>query len=269
MGLERFWGKLIQLSDLPLTRWSQFVHGWLRRQRSGAVPCVLPGSVRLIHVPLRDFYESYQYFSESNRGRNELRFFVNQLRPGDVIYDVGAFRGAYGAAAKATLGESVSVHLFEPVKRNVEAIEAISRLNQFQQFKIVPQALGGSTTIKGRLDQESGMLREGVASNGQLPVEMPATSMDAYVKETGISPSIIKFDVEGFELEVLSGARFSLAQHKPRIWLELHPAFLASAARSWEEAIATLKSLGYRAITFYDDYTLPTRDLAFHIWCEP
>src|ERR1700730_3127126 len=113
-------GKLVQLWSLPWSAWGKFTQGWLHRERLGTVPCVLPCSKRLLQIPLREFYESYWFFCESRRGRDELRYFLNRLQPGDTIYDIGAFRGVYGAAAKATFGDKVSVHLFEPIQANVE-----------------------------------------------------------------------------------------------------------------------------------------------------
>jgi FkbM family methyltransferase len=268
MRAASIWGKLIQLSNLPWPQWSQFIQGWLRRKRLGTVPCVLPGSTLLLQIPLRDFYETYWFFSESKRGIDELAFFLNRLRSGDIIYDIGAFRGAYGAAAKAALGDAVAVHLFEPVQENLQRIEAISRLNGFQRFEIVGKAVGLGTTVKGMFDEKDLMLREGDVSNALLPMEMPATSVDAYAEHTRAAPSVIKLDVEGFELEVLEGGRKCLAEHKPRLWVEVHPNFLAAQGRHWKDVIEILKSLGYRTMNFYSDYKLPTRDLAFHLWCE-
>src|SRR6202171_4736886 len=134
-------GKLVQLRNLPWPQWGQFIRGWLRREKLGTVPCVLPCSKRLLQIPRRAFYESYWFFSESKQGREELRFFLNHLRPGDVIYDIGAFRGAYAAAAKAAFEDSVEVHLFEPIQENLRTIEEVSRLNGFRRFQIVPKAV--------------------------------------------------------------------------------------------------------------------------------
>ena len=67
--------------------------------------------------------------------------------------------------------------------------------------------------------------------------------MDAYIVETGVVPTVMKVDVEGFELEVMEGARKCLAEHRPRLWLELHPSYLAAQGKRWEEVTSPLKSL--------------------------
>jgi FkbM family methyltransferase len=261
-------GKLTQLSHLPLRLWGKFIQAWVQRGRTGHVPCVLPGAHNFIQVPLHEFYETYWFFSESRQGIRELKFFVDRLRPSDVVYDIGAFRGAYGAAAKAALGDAVMVHLFEPVPKNLEGICTVARLNQFNGFKVVGKAVGAGTTIKGMLNTEDAMLRQGDLSDALVSVEFPSTSVDAYIAETGAVPTVMKVDVEGFELEVMEGARKCLAAHRPRLWLELHPSYLEAQGKRWEEVIDTLKSLGYRTPTLFEDYDLPTRKIAFHVWCE-
>ena len=54
-------------------------------------------------------------------------------------------------------------------------------------------------------------------------------------------PELIKIDVEGFESEVLEGARGILAAHRPVLYIELCSEYLASTERS----IALLEELGY------------------------
>jgi FkbM family methyltransferase len=261
-------GKFVQLQSLPWPQWRQFIHGWLLREKTGTVPCVLPCSTRSLQVPLLAFYESYCFFSESKQGRNELRFFLNHLRPGDVIYDIGAFRGAYGVAAKAAFADAVSVHAFEPIEKNLREIEAILRLNQFQRFHTIGRAVGVGTTIRGQFNEKYIMLRRGDSSDGLTVAEVAATSLDAYTQSANELPSVIKVDVDGFELDVLLGARSYLSKHKPRLWIELHPDYLSAQGRSWKDAIEYLNGVGYKTINFYDDYDLPTRNIAFHVWCE-
>src|SRR5205085_4554641 len=132
----------------------------------------------------------------------------------------------------------------------------------FKQFNIVGKAVGGlDQALFGSFDQKDGMFREGAASDKLSPMDVPSISLDSYVDQTGARPSLIKLDVEGFECEVLEGARKSLQQNKPRVWLELHPDFLKAQGRNWEDPINFLKSLGYQTIRFYSDFESATRAL--------
>jgi hypothetical protein len=111
------------------------------------------------------------------------------------------------------------------------------------------------------------MLRHVAASGDSEVTELPSTSVDEYAATSGTTPSVLKIDVEGFELDVLAGAERCLRVHRPKIWLELHPNILAEQGSSWEEALEFLKARGYEPICF-KDHKLPERDLGFHVWAE-
>jgi FkbM family methyltransferase len=268
MRATSIFGKLFQFWSIPWTEKGKFIQGWLGRERSGTVPCVLPCSKRLLYIPLQEFYESYSFFCESLQGRDELRYFLNRLQPGDIIYDIGAFRGAYGAAAKAAFGDKISVHLFEPIQSNAEQIRVISQLNNFQGFEIVERAVGSGAMIMGGLDATNKMLRQNNLGNTVTRAELPSISVDSYVKESGTTPSVIKLDIEGFELEAIEGARNCLLENGPRLWIELHPNDLAAQGKRWQSVLEVLKAVGYSTVTFFKDYTFSTRDVAFHVWCQ-
>jgi hypothetical protein len=61
----------------------------------------------------------------------------------------------------------------------------------------------------------------------------------------GLEPTHVKIDVEGFEGEVLDGARELLARARPIIFLELHGDILRERGRSPREVLGKLESLGY------------------------
>ena len=108
------------------------------------------------------------------------------------------------------------------------------------------------------------MLRQDAAGDTSA---FASTSVDAHIAETGVHPSILKIDVEGFEANVLEGAQTCLASDRPRIWLELHPAQLAAQSHRWEDLLEQLRTVGYR-VSIFPDFDLPTRELGFHAWCE-
>jgi hypothetical protein len=54
----------------------------------------------------------------------------------------------------------------------------------------------------------------------------PQYKLDDVYAYYGTAPTVITMDVEGSEFEVLKGAEKTILQHKPKIWLSLHPEFL-------------------------------------------
>jgi FkbM family methyltransferase len=56
----------------------------------------------------------------------------------------------------------------------------------------------------------------------QERIEVPAYSLDSYVKKLGKTPDFILMDVEAAELAVLGGAQGTLAKAHPTLLIEIH-----------------------------------------------
>lgn len=55
----------------------------------------------------------------------------------------------------------------------------------------------------------------------------PVTTVDDLVNESGFTPTSITMDVEGGEMDVLYGALNTLEQCQPKVWVSIHPDFMA------------------------------------------
>jgi len=259
-------GKWTQLCHAPPGLWWPFIHGWLRRRENQFVPCVIPGCDRLLKVPLREFYESYWFFCEYPEGRREVSYFLGKLKPHEIFYDVGGFRGAYSVAAKLKLQDKISVHVFEPLAINVEAIRRVCEFNAFNDVKINAFAVGDGSPLGGGINEEDAMLRLG-DTKATTKAEFVSISLDKYIEQGASVPTVVKIDVEGFELQVLHGARQCLAQNHPRLWLEIHPKFLGAQGKSPDDALKLLRANGY-SFFYFNDLSLPESKVSHHIWCE-
>lgn len=266
MHLRSYLGKLTQLRSAHPSLWLSFVSGWLCRQRKGFVPCVIRGCRKLLYVPAKDFYDSYSFFCEDPQGRSELGYFMNRIKPGDVVYDIGAFRGVFSAASKLKLQQGVNVHAFEPIPQSVEAMERIRALNHFSGFEIIPHAVGEGRLEAAKVNDKDGMLHTADSSESGTAMEIRTLSIDQYIAEGHPAPSLMKIDVEGYELQVLKGARQCLAKSRPQLWLEVHPEFLLAQRKSSEDVLSLLRDAGY-TVTFFDDYDSPNSRVSYHVWC--
>ena len=263
MDLTKVSGKLRQLFCGAPRLWVPFLWGWLVNRRRRVRPCVFPGAAQIVIVPFHDYYESYQFFAETISGRREIAAFTSALKRDDVIFDIGGFRGAYTMAAKARFPE-VAIHVFEPVRANANRIREVVELNHFNDIEVHETAVAAGVSIRGSIDPRDGMLRNAVDANTPS-VDVPACSLDSLTASGGAAPTIIKLDVDGFELEVLRGAETCLRRYRPRIWIELHPEFLKAKGVPVMEVTDLLAALGYR-VTGFSDAEGPDRHIAYHVW---
>jgi len=69
--------------------------------------------------------------------------------------------------------------------------------------------------------------------------------LDGFFKSKGISPDLMKIDVEGAEGLVLKGAMETLKVHRPTIFLETYKNLMSRHGNTPEELFSELKDFGY------------------------
>jgi FkbM family methyltransferase len=163
------------------------------------------------------------------------------------VFDVGAWKGLFSIVFCA-LGRDKRAVAYEPSSLGVSAIAALANQNGCtDRLAIVPAAVGlSSGRMPGRISP-SGIITIGAdASGGDAVGDLPIVSLDDEVRRTGLVPDLLKIDVEGYEHEVLAGARQLLREHKPAICLELHLDLLERRGLSPTQVVGELVSDGYR-----------------------
>ncbi len=152
-----------------------------------------------------------------------LQFMVSYARPGTIVIDVGANIGAY-AIPFAVACPDVGVHAFEPHPMAVSRFKKNLALNRTGNIRLHEIGIGASTgtcTLYGCdirdigsssfLEPPGGMARE--------KLSVPVTTLDECFDDS-VNVSVIKIDVQGFEQEVLRGARNLVSRDRPCILLE-------------------------------------------------
>lgn len=180
------------------------------------------------------------------------------LKPPVTFLDVGAnvgFVTLLACSQARSLGGSIVAHCFEPDPGVFTWLSGNQSLNS-NLFKIVtnPWAVGategkGELTISARSGWST-MAPEPSGGFSFLPkagkTTVSVTTLDAYCREKGLSPTVIKIDVEGLEMEVLAGAKTILEQSRPHVLIEINPLRLAAAGTSGEDLIRHFSLLRYR-----------------------
>jgi FkbM family methyltransferase len=180
----------------------------------------------------RLYYRLAPRHSYEEKFHNEISA---QLRQGDLVWDVGANVGFYTKLFAQRAGSTGRVFAFEPVPATYE--ELCRQTRDYPWVKNEQIALsdidGSSRMVVGKSDTVGHLERfVGEATTG-TSVEVPVMRGDSYWATSGITPNVLKIDVEGFEEEVLAGMKSLLAAPELRaVFLEVHFAILESRGRS-------------------------------------
>jgi FkbM family methyltransferase len=153
------------------------------------------------------------------------RIAAELIRPGDVCIDAGANFGWYTTLFSRNVGNSGSVHAFEPVPRMFRSLEEnCGLLDNGENVFINRAALcdkSGTVTMNLFRDEPTG--HASMASKGKIDVETfdcPMITLDDYLSDNRIGAvNFVKADIEGGELMFLQGARRLFTQDMPPIFL--------------------------------------------------
>ena len=140
------------------------------------------------------------------------RFYRDLLRPGDLVFDVGAHVGTRARAMRAAGARVVALEPQDP-------FSTFLRRTLPRDIRLVEAAAGGVETVAemavSSLHPTVSSLKAGFADEaGSAPgfghvrwdrvQRVQVTTLDRLIAAEGL-PRYVKIDVEGFELEVLSG----------------------------------------------------------------
>jgi FkbM family methyltransferase len=137
-------------------------------------------------------------------------------RPGEVVWDAGAYSGATTSLFASMVGPTGRVFAFEPDDLNYTYLIKNIAHHGITNVTPVRKALSGTsgtTTFFMDGTQASGIRDFVVYSDTKHSKEVETISMEDACKELGCVPSYIKMDIEGAELSFVEGAKEFLKSH--------------------------------------------------------
>lgn len=153
-----------------------------------------------------------------------------RLVPGDTLFDVGTEQGWCNLIYATFVGPE-SMVLIEPTPEFWPNIRATWERN----YSVPPRACYAGLLGTEVTDLATDFSSWPAASTGPLidrnkyqylhehAEQVGQLTIDALVTRSGVVPRALTIDVEGAELMVLQGAEATLADHRPLLWISVHP----------------------------------------------
>jgi len=197
-----------------------------------------------------------------------VRFYRRALRPGDIVFDIGANIGAHTLPFAQCVAPNGKVFAFEPTQFAYgKLLENISLNPQLKEL-IVPNHM--FLTAPGLQDAPGEIysswplkpapeLHEKHLGQLRLVGEASIGTLDEYCREKKITRlDWVKIDVDGNEMTVLQGAADTLKQLQPSLIMELSPYACREAGHSFEELVKLVRNFGYDLYDLENGSTLPS-----------
>jgi FkbM family methyltransferase len=215
---------------------------YLAKARQFSSDTILFDGCHPLRVP-NDAKDSYEHFCwRDERMVVEIGNFLNLTRNRRCLYDVGALHGVFSFSfAAATGGRSFA---FEPSPSAAQVLQSVQTLNPTLNVNLLPFALGKLPgDLMMRMEwQHFIAVSTSEASEDCRPVKMQ--NLDQFASSHPF-PDCVKIDVEGYEYEVMLGAREVLKKHHPLLFLEIHPPLLIRNGTNTQELLNYIKELDY------------------------
>jgi len=155
---------------------------------------------------------------------NVLPVFLDALRQGDYVLDVGANIGIFTLLAAKRIGSQGRVYAFEPVARNVQSLCAGIIGNGFTNIALIPVAASdraGAVSMHPTDNSSNGIVDVRTLDPDDAAMA-PINRIDSLLH--GIERlDVIKIDIEGFEPRAWRGIRALVVRFKPLIFSEFNP----------------------------------------------
>lgn len=196
------------------------------RARSAARKLGLLSSIKRVHSMFSRGYE-----------RRFDAALLSDIKPGDIIWDVGANVGLYTEKFLAKTGSGGKVFAFEPAPECFDLLAAkfkhdsnvvlervaLSSSNTTGVMKMASDPLGATHQLS---DDEEPVIG--------TPIRVTVLTADTYMEQSKTIPNVIKIDVEGFEYDVFKGMSKLLADSKLRaVFCEVHFALLENRGQAF------------------------------------
>ena len=185
--------------------------------------------------------------------------FLRLVRPGWVVFDVGAHLGYYTLLAARLVGPMGQVHAFEPTPATHALLMTNTR--DHENVRVVDRAAWSHPTTLSFQDFgvsnsafNSAFPPRSASLNATRPRihAVQAVSLDDYCAEAGIIPDLVKIDAESAESHVLAGMSRLMDENPPFITIEVGDE-VSTGTPSSRELLDSVMERGYAPVRATED----------------
>lgn len=171
---------------------------------------------------------------------------VDTVKPGDIVWDIGANVGLFSFSAAGLAGEQGRIYSIEPDTVLVRLLRRSAGIRNrgAAPVDVLPVAVADSVAfhrfqIASRARSSNYLDGHGATQTGGVRETQTVMTVTLDWLETQLPPpAVLKIDAEGAEVRILEGGRAFLIRHRPRLLIEV-------AGENAEQVSHILRECGY------------------------
>lgn len=231
---------------------------WLRLELNGAMLWLPRDTLLTMFHCIHSGTEGKLYLAVE---AHHLKWMMQLLTDGGTFLDVGAATGATTLPIAVQFGNAVRIVSYEPAETARNLLLATLERNRIAGVEVLPRAvseIAGTAEFREFLPDETGeipYLPEASTLIGRVISDRPHRTLtvpivtldeDAFLF-CDRKPVVIKIDVEGFETQVLRGARRLISELHPWLSIDIHVEPFGDGSETTERSVrALLDEDGYQ-----------------------
>jgi FkbM family methyltransferase len=193
------------------------------------------------HAIANDVFRNHAFEEHNVQENREFLALVNNTT---CLWDLGASGGWFSVLYCRTLPKAnvVSVECDPP---SIEVLQQVRDRNADAStvWQIVDAAIGSE---EGTIDINSSGYGAVIHSSGSATYQVKQVSLETVLSITGMTPEIIKIDIESAEYELIVNSMEFFQRYKPKLHLELHCQQIRDRGHDPRDVIEALWESGYR-----------------------
>jgi FkbM family methyltransferase len=200
--------------------------------------------------------------------RMETSAFINHIQPGTLVVDVGANFGHYALVASKFVGNTGKIIAFEPSADTFQLLQSNIKLLANQNVIAVQAGLSDSNGRMNLCIDASNPGGHSYSKDNVRKIGEDQTtriySLDEYLHSNHTAPpvSLIKIDVQGFEVKVIRGSTRTILHDHPVVFCEVTPEAAKNSGDDVMELMKFFKDANY-TVQFINNETFQLMDVSY------
>jgi len=190
--------------------------------------------------------------------------FRRLVKPGMIVFDIGANVGAHALPLARLVGPSGHVYMFEPTDWALKKLKKNISLNPELSHVTVERIVLSDQNVSGQqYSIRSQWHADGVEGKEEEGL-IDYITLDSYCAAHNIKQvDFVKLDVDGFETRILRGGKKMFESLRPALLIEMSDYWQSQVGDSAEAMIEALNDAGYHYL--YEDSLKPIPDILAYI----